>query len=123
QGNLMEYLEKNPDVSETQARFWAKQLCDSLDFLGDQAIAHRNLTPKNLLVKKAGCEQRLKLTGFQSAIIYWDMATNDIQFCPCWPAQNQKTDGPNFQAPEVYGDSATEEFDPILADTWSYGAN
>ena len=65
----------------------------------------------------------LKLTGFKQAIIYWDVNNNDIQFCPCWPIEKQNEHGPNFQPPEVYGNPETEQFDPIQADIWSYGAN
>ena len=114
-GNLVEYLDQHPDTSEAQARFWAKLVSGGLDFLGDQGIAHRNITPNHLLVKPIGKEIWVLLSGFQLAIIYWDIARNDVYNCPCWPAENQKTDGPNFQAPEVYGNPNTEEFDPIMA--------
>ena len=89
-GNLLVFLGQNPPVSEKQAQFWAKDVFDALDFLGDQAISHRNITPYHLLVKVTGNKLEIKLTGFHDSIIYWDVNNDDIQYCPCWPAQNQK---------------------------------
>lgn len=121
-GNLVAYLENN-SVDEKQACFWAKQIYRALDFLGSHGIAHRSLIPNHLVVKAMGAETWIKLTGFKNSIIYWNASNNDVQFCPCWPLERQKLDGPNFQAPEVYGNPQTEFFDPILADIWSFGAN
>ena len=122
-GNLVEYMQENPPVTEKQAAFWAKQIYRALDFLGDLAIAHRDLAPIHLVVKPMVDEMWLKLTGFKHSIIYWDIVNNDIQFCNCVPLAKQQEDGPNFQPPEVYGNPETEQFDPIQADIWSYGAN
>lgn len=93
QGNMVEYLDTKPATSERQAQFWAKQVYDALDFLGDQAIAHRNITPHHLLVLPTGHEIWVKLSGFQSAIIYFDTTRNDVFYVPCRPAENNKSDG------------------------------
>ena len=122
-GNLVAFLEQNGCVPEKQACFWAKQIYRALDFLGDIGVAHRNIAPNHLVVKAMGDETWIKLTGFKHSIVYWDINTNDVQYCQCWPTTQQKSDGANFQAPEVYGDPATEFYDPIIADIWSYGAN
>ena len=124
-GNMVEFLEKSPIVSEAQAAVWAKQLFEALDFLADQGLVHRSITPNHLLVKKVGAECCIKLTGFkQTAIYLGGAALDDIAYLPCWPASQQPSDGPNFQAPEVYGNpSAGEHFNPLLADIWSFGAN
>lgn len=51
------------------------------------------------------------------------MEENDIAFQPCLPAEQQAKDSERFpQAPECYGDPSKEEFDPVVADTFSYGA-
>lgn len=121
-GNMLQYLEKTPNTTEQQAQFWARQLYRALDFLGDQAIAHRFISPKHLLMKQLGHEVWIKLTGFKRSIIYWDVNYNDVIFCSCFPVEQQAIDGPNFQSPEVYGNPTTEEYDPIMADIWSYGA-
>ena len=122
-GNLVEYMETTPPLSERKAAVWAKQVYRALDFLGDQAIAHRDLAPIQLVVVPVFSEVWLKLTGFSQSIIYWDINSNDVEFCQCWPAEKQIKDGPNFQPPEVYGNPQTEQFDPIQADIWSFGAN
>lgn len=70
----------------------------------------------------------LKISNFRRAVVYWDVEKNDVTFLPCLPVEEQKskiegTGSPGtFQAPECYGDPAKEAFDPIIADTWSYGA-
>lgn len=117
-GNLVEYLEQCQPLSEREAVVWARQVYRALDFLGDQAIAHRELSPIHLVVQpQHNGEVWLKLTGFKNAVIYWDCQTNDVIFLPCLPLEQQKIDGCNFQAPEVYGDSSKEQFDPILGKT------
>src|SRR5699024_5611458 len=74
-----------------------------------------------------------KITNFRRAVIYWDVAKNNITFLPCLPLPGQQSSSASasaasqpeascFQAPECYGDPAKEAFDPIIADTWSYGA-
>lgn len=127
-GNMVEFLEKSPIVPEAQAQVWAKQLAAALDFLTDQGIVHRSITPNHLLVQRIGHENCLKLTGMKVAAIYLDLektspSHDNIAYLPCWPASRQKADGPNFQAPEVYGHGPSELFNPLLADLWSFGAN
>ena len=50
------------------------------------------------------------------------MSDNDVAFLPCVAESKQSSDGANYQAPETYGNPKKEEFDPIVADTWSFGA-
>ncbi len=65
----------------------------------------------------------LKITNFNRAIIYWSVEENDVAFQPCHPADQQAKDAQgSLQAPECYGDPSKEEYDPVVADTWSYGA-
>lgn len=117
-------MEQSQPLTERQAAVWAKQVYRALDFLGDQAIAHREISPAHLVIQpQSSGEVWCKLTGFKEAIIYWDMSANDIAYSQCWPAERQAADGANFQPPEVYGDPTKERFDPIQADIWSYGAN
>ena len=124
-GNLIDYLARSSEpLEERKAALWAKQIYRALDFLGDLAIAHRDISPNHLVVQpQSATDTWLKLTGFSKSIIYWDVNSNDIQFCKCLPLERQKGDGANFQPPEVYGNSETEQFDPIQADIWSYGAS
>lgn len=116
-GNLVEYLEQSQPLGERETVIWARMVYRALDFLGDQAIAHRDLSPIHLVVQpQHNGEVWLKLTGFNNAIIYWDCQTNDVHFCPCLPLEQMSEGGCTFQPPEVYGNPDTEQFDPILAD-------
>ena len=72
-------------------------------------------------MREASKYNMIKITNFRQAIVYWNPTTADINFLPCLPAEQQASDGANYQAPECYGDPAKEQFDPIIADTWSYG--
>ena len=120
-GNLQDYCEKK-SLKEKEITLYAWQLLRGMDFLGDIGIAHRDIKPKNLVLRPTTEFNLLKIANFRKAIIYWSIEDNDVIFIPCLPAKQQATDGANFQAPEVYGDSNKEEFDPIVADTWSFGA-
>lgn len=126
-GNVRQYLEKKGVTTEPLAISWAKDFYKALDFLGDQAIAHRDLKPEHLVVQRyeGSSNPSLKLTGFKKALIYWDSASVDILYCPCFPAEQTPADNgaSNFQPLEVYGNPQTEQYDPVLADQWSYGAN
>ncbi|KPM05947.1 serine/threonine kinase-like protein 3 [Sarcoptes scabiei] len=120
-GDLDRFVRSN-SLSEQQIALYAWQLLKGLDFLGDIGISHRNIQPKNLFLVPGEPENCLKITNLENAIIYWNIENNDIVFQSCLPISQQLVDGENFQAPEIYGDPNEEEFDPIKADTWSYGA-
>lgn len=82
-----------------------------------------DIAPRNLVLRQAVKYNVLKITGFRKAIIYWNIETSDIAWASCLPAEQQATDGANYQAPEVYSENPEKEaFDPVVADTWSYGA-
>ena len=121
-GSLQKYVEnrKSP-LEEKEASLYGWQLIRGLNFLGDIGIAHRDIQPKNLVLREATEFNQLKLTNFRKAIVYWSIENNDVAFLPCWQEEQQPIDGINYQAPEVYGDPNNEQFDPIIADTWSYG--
>ena len=93
-----------------------------MDFLGDIGISHRQIHPKNLVLREATKYNLLKLTNFEKAILYWSVDNNEVIFIPCVDAKEQANDGKNYQSPEIYGNSNEERFDPIKADTWSYGS-
>ena len=118
-GSLDKYLEQNP-CDEQQAGKWLWKILKGLDYFGDVGISHRGLQPKHILLSHR--ELRVKLTGFENAAIYWDPVKEDIKNVECLPLDSRPTEVPSYQAPEVYGDSSKEEFDPIVADVWSSGA-
>ena len=120
-GSLQKYLE-DKRLEEKESSLYAWQLLRGMDFLGDIGIAHREIHPKNLVLRAANEYNVLKISNFRQAVVYWSVADNDVTFIPCVSADQQSSDGNNYQAPEVYGNPKKEEFDPIVADTWSYGA-
>ncbi|KAH9402022.1 Protein kinase protein rad53 [Tyrophagus putrescentiae] len=128
-GSLADFLAQSPEpLAEEKAVGWSRQLERALDYLGDMAIAHRDLAPKHLLLMPANqwdpasSEVTLKLSGFKKAVIYWNSALADINYLPCEEVKQPVSEALNFQPPEVFGNPATEQYDPILADTWSFGA-
>lgn len=122
-GNLLEYLKAGSVfVTEVQLAEWAHNIYNALDFLGDIGVCHRSISPKHILL--SGNEQSesiiAKLASFRDAVVYFDARLCRVRNQPCKPVDRRNVG--NFQPPEVYGVSG-EEFDPIMADVWSYGAS
>ena len=120
-GSLEKFV-KGKNLDEKEISIYAWQLLKGMDFLGDIGIAHRDIHPKNMVLRAAKEYNFLKISNFRQAVVYWNVQDNDVIFISCQPAKQQSSDGENFQAPEVYGDAKREQFDPIIADTWSFGA-
>lgn len=121
-GPLDKFAKENKDkMKDPLMALLAWQLIRGMDFLGDIGISHRDIQPKNLVLRPAGKNYLIKICNFRKAIVYWNITENDITFLPCLPVKDQSK-GESYQAPEVFGNSNKEEFDPIVADTWSYGA-
>lgn len=119
-GDLPTYLAKNGPQPESVVCEWAKELFKALDYLGDMGVCHRNICPRYIMLHHK--DLNIKLTGFYDALVYWDVVKEDILYFPCKPMSQINRSAPDFQAPEVYGDPDKEEYDPICADGWSYGA-
>lgn len=122
-GSVESYLKGKSRTcfEERKASEISQQLAMALDFLGDMGISHRSLSPRYIMIAHRQ-PIRVKLTGFFSAIIYWDIRRENVNLVPCIALADKPLE-PEFQAPEVYGDSITEAFDPIHADIWSFGAS
>ncbi|CAG2104473.1 unnamed protein product [Medioppia subpectinata] len=118
-GSVMAHLEDHYE-NEHQIGRWLWQLFKALDYLGDIGVSHRSIQPKHILLSHK--KLRVKLSGFEFAAIYWNPEKEDIQNIACLPLASRPTDVQTFQAPEMYGDPAKEEFDPLVADVWSIGA-
>jgi serine/threonine protein kinase len=117
-GSVAKYLENN-NVDESQVGRWSWQINKALDYLGDVGITHRGINPKHILITHK--QLKAKLSGFENSTIYWDLTKEDIKNIPCLPLDSRPTDA-SYQAPEVYGNQEKEEYDPIVADVWSFGA-
>ena len=98
-GNLQDYMEKQGSLDETEATLYAYHLLRGMDFLGDIGIAHRDIQPKNLVLRPCNPMNQLKIAEFKDSIIYWSSEENDVVMVACRPADHQKKDGKNFQAP------------------------
>ena len=160
--NALAFTKEHGPLAEGAVAAVGRQLRQAMDFIGDMGVCHRAIAPWHLLVFNVGSETTgggkdgsssftIKVTGFRAAIIYYDDKRDDIHYQPCTPlpkrtnnsnSNNSSGKLPEFQAPETYGDPATEEFDPVAgkkvtlfsniqitffyshqADVWSFGAS
>ena len=136
-GNMQEYIkQKNVFVPEAQMIEWAQQIYLGMDFLGDAGLCHRAINPKHILLTSLTTSSDnlnnskilAKLGSFRDAVVYYDSSGGDgnsisihqYRYQPCRPV-DKRSDFP-YHAPEVFGDPATEHYDPICADVWSFGA-
>lgn len=118
-GTTLDLMEANFRFDEKATHAVAKDVFTAMDFLGDMGISHRSIEPAHIFIRSIK-PINARLSGFRMSIIYWDPIRDDINTQPCFDPPASPT--PEFFAPESYGDPATEEFDPINADLWSYGA-
>ena len=118
-GNMARYVQKNNPLDEQKTQQCAKQLRIAMDFMGDMAVCHQSIKPRHLFLCHSN--MRIKLSGFSSAIIYYNATKDIINYQPCLLMQRGSKE-PDYQAPEVYGDPSKEVFDPVTADVWSCGA-
>ncbi|XP_017490615.1 PREDICTED: aurora kinase B-B-like [Rhagoletis zephyria] len=120
-GNLADYVKKKGPLGEKECQLVACQLRTGMDFLGDMGISHRDISPRHLLLVHK--DMRVKLTGFRSAVIYYNEKSDEINFQPCLPVKKKGKEGAeDYHAPESYGNSKKEQFDPVAADVFSAGA-
>lgn len=114
---MQEYItQNNVYVPEQLMAMWAQQIYSGMDFLGNAGIAHRAINPKHILMTPAPAEEDanrplVKLSSFRDAIVYYDPTTGQIRNQPCRSVEKRKV--ANYQAPEVFGNVKTEEYDPV----------
>ncbi|KAI2807279.1 hypothetical protein BLOT_009242 [Blomia tropicalis] len=120
--NLSEFVNKKGVLNEDKAQTVARQTRLALDFMGDMGISHRSITPNHMLLVHVSHDFQIKLTGFRNAIIYYDEKHDDVNYQPCIPL-SKKSKEPDYVALEVFGDPEKEQYDPINADVWSFGAS
>ena len=121
-GNLLEYVRSsNLYVPELQLIGWAQNIYNGMDFLGSIGLCHRSISPKHILLTgdPDGDKIIAKLGSFRDTIIYHDIHKQTTLHQRCRPLCRRFE--ANFHAPETYG-TDSEEFNPISADVWSYGA-
>ena len=97
-GSLNDLIEKK-QLEEQEQAIYVWQLLRGMDFLGDIGIAHREIHPKNLVLRQATKYNSLKISNFRKSVIYWSIEDNDVNYVPCIPSSQQASDGQNFEAP------------------------
>lgn len=105
--NLDEYIKGEGPVSETQARVWARELCDVLDYLHSRnpPVIFRDLKPSNVMLDMSG---QLKVVDFGIARHFKvDIASDTTYYYSS-----------GFSPPEQYGASQTDS----RSDIYSLGA-
>lgn len=122
-GNLREHITSTKlALAEPQVIEWAQQIYRAMDFLGTVGLCHRCICPKHIMMCRGANPEKVvvKLGSFRDAIVYFNPKFYQLNHQPCRdPSKRQPKDA--FQAPEVFGNQ-NEEYDPIVADVWSYGA-
>ena len=95
-GELFDKIDRQGKLSEEQARYYLRQLCDGLSHCHARGICHRDLKPENLLLDSHG---NLKISDFGlSALTVGDHtaegnARSELLHTTCG--------SPNYVAPEV----------------------
>lgn len=123
---MYEYIKQsNTAIPEVQVNEWVKNVYSGMSFLGDAGVCHRAISPKHVLLTPSAEDADktvAKLGSFRDSVVYYDPKDNCVRMQPCRPLEKRSHPISIFQAPEVFGDASKEEFDPISADIWSYGA-
>lgn len=108
---IMEYCENGElinilgsPIEETMARYYFKQLYEGLIYLNNNKIIHRDIKPKNLLLKSNSKE--IKIADFGLAKIYSGLTRI-----------NTVCGSPLYMAPEILGEKSYSH----TADIWSLG--
>lgn len=91
-------------MGEDQARFFFKQLCESLKYIHSQGIVHRDLKLDNILIDD---RNNLKLIDFGFSICV-DKDQKLKIFCGT----------PSFMAPEIV---QKKDYNGFATDIWSLG--
>ncbi|XP_053203614.1 testis-specific serine/threonine-protein kinase 2-like [Panonychus citri] len=112
-GNVKQYRSKiklPKRMDENLLRIWLRQLISAIEFLHYYCIAHRNITPENILI---ATENSIVLSGFGFSRFCYDVESGTFR------KSSSNRDPDPFLAPEIIdGETA----DPKCGDIWSFGA-
>jgi serine/threonine protein kinase len=102
--DLYQYIVTRGRVPEDEARLFAVQICDTLDYVHTLGISHRDLKPENLLIDRDGA---VKISDFGLANF---MAQDGLVSTPCG--------SPCYASPECL---SGYPYDGRATDMWSVG--
>lgn len=105
-GELFDLIEPDLGLEEDLAHFYFWQCLNSLSFLHDLGIAHRDMKPENLLLDTAG---NLYISDFGLSTLFQHQGTVRFLTTPCG--------SPVYVAPEVL----TGSYHGPAVDVWSCG--
>jgi serine/threonine protein kinase len=103
-GPLFQLIVQNGETPELFAKDIIRRVLQAVGFLHSQGIAHRDLSPENVLVDEFGAS---KLSDFGFACI---LAPNPLVSTPCG--------SPCYASPECLSGAL---YDPVKSDVWSLG--
>jgi len=81
-GELFDKIQNEGRLSEEQARFYLRQLCEGLEHCHSRGVYHRDLKPENLLLDKNG---DLKISDFGLSALYVGDAGMGVSRLPSPP--------------------------------------
>lgn len=120
--NRPEVIPGTPGLTETQARFWFRQLIQGVEFLHGRGICHRDLSPENVMIDNK-TEGWIIDLGMCLRIPYMaasDPTTIDSAQGPRCLLKAQTPSGKlPYMSPEVY--ESREPFDGHAIDVWTCG--
>ncbi|KAI0730454.1 kinase-like domain-containing protein [Earliella scabrosa] len=106
-GDLGTYLNTKGNISESESKHFASQICDALAYLHNAGIAHRDLKPENVLLTSD--QPRIaKLADFGMSKIVSSMT-----------ALRTQCGTPLYMAPEI-SQQSLQGYDYVV-DSWSLG--
>ncbi|KAF6207112.1 hypothetical protein GE061_018351 [Apolygus lucorum] len=105
EGDLLEYILKEQEISEKMARHWSHQMLVALQYLHTFRIAHRDIKCENVLITR---RLNAKLADFGFAKFVPSSKTLSKTYCGSIA----------YAAPEIM---KGKPYQPIVSDIWSLG--
>lgn len=103
-GDLFQYIVKTKQISEPNAAYLFRQICEAVQYLHSYGVAHRDLKPENILIDKF---PRVKIADFGiCGYVQEDSLMKSF------------VGSPSYASPECI---SKVEYDGKISDIWSLG--